>query len=133
MNTDKFTNLCKRISRYNSERLPEDEQKMFWHDIEENAPVEDYGLDLLNYDLLISFSQSGCPTARYCLYKDDTFNYNNYLFEITADSMSELTSEIEKRLYALINAGFLTERYFWKLDRIGINEDTLSDLLQYYS
>lgn len=128
---DKFKNLPKGILRYNVETLSDIDQTDFWECYESNAPIEHFNLKPLDYKLVVTFDQDMC-IARYCLFDNGAFNYNDYLFETSAESLDGLGSQIKKSLEVLIEAGFLTERYYWKWEKLGIGEDTLSGLFQYY-
>ena len=128
---DKFTNLPKRILRYHVETLSDIDQTEFWKCHESNAPIEHFNLKPFDYKLVVTFGQDLC-VARYCQFDNGTFDYNDYLFETSAESLDELASQIKRSLEVLIDAGFLTERYFWKWEKHGIDEHTLSGLFQYY-
>lgn len=127
---EQFRNLPISIARYNFETLADQEQIEFLKCLEDNAPIEHFNVKLLDYRLLVTFDADVC-NARYCLYDNDTFDYNDYLFEASAESLDELARQIKRSLEVLIDAGFLTERCFWKWEKTRIGEDTLSKLLQY--
>lgn len=129
---DKYKILPKDIQRYNVESLSDIDQTEFWKCFEDNAPIEHFNLKLLDYKLVVTFGQDLC-IARYCQFDNGTFDYNDYLFETSAESLDELARQIKRSLEVLIDAGFLTETYFWKWEKLCIAEDTLSGLFQYYN
>lgn len=123
---DKYKILPKDIQRYNVESLSDKEQTEFWECFENNAPIEYFNLQTLDYKLVISFDQDSC-FARYCLFDNDAFDYNNFLFETDAKSLDELAKQINRCLDVLKEAGYLSEQCFWITEKLGLVGKDLPD------
>lgn len=128
---DKYTNLPKKILRYNVESLTDENQTRFWNYLKENAPLDDFGLNLLEYKLVIAFSSSETPYARYCHFKDDTLYFEDFLFETAADSVEKLGEVVSEALDSLMALGFLSENGLWITENKAFNGSTITEMSKY--